>query len=164
MVYGDNSVLYIENVEDVETDAYSPLININELLENIQNILYTGKLEEVYDFVDNFSQRLQNAEKIPYYYIQQLYIQLLSIILRTATEIGIGTHFIAENNDLYGTLLKIESFSELDNWIKGILGNVCEQINVKNKLKTKHSIQKASIISGALSRRDFPNSVADLCV
>ena len=143
LVYGDNSVLYIENVEDIETDAYSPLININELLENIQNILYTGKLEEVSDLVDNFRQRLQNAEKIPYYYIQQLYIQLLSIILRTATEIGIGTRLIAENNDLYGTLLKIESFSELDNWIKGILGNVCEQINVKNKLKTKHSIQKA---------------------
>lgn len=143
LVYGDNSVLYIENVEDVETDAYNPLININELLENIQNILYTGKLEEVYDLVDSFRQRLQNAEKIPYYYIQQLYIQLLSIILRTATEIGIGTHLIAENNDLYGTLLKIESFSELDGWIKRILGNVCEQINIKNKLKTKHSIQKA---------------------
>lgn len=143
LVYGDNSVLYIENVEDVTTDAYNPLININELLENIQNILYTGKLEEVNALVDSFRQRLQNAEKIPYYYIQQLYIQLLSIILRTATEIGIGTHLIAENNDLYGTLLKIESFSELDGWIKGILGNVCEQINVKNKLKTKHSIQKA---------------------
>lgn len=143
LVYGDNSVLYIENVEDVETDAYNPLININELLENIQNILYTGKLEEVFDLVDSFRQRLQNAERIPYYYIQQLYIQLLSIILRTATEIGIGTHLIAENNDLYGTLLKIESFSELDGWIKGILGNVCEQINIKNKLKTKHSIQKA---------------------
>jgi len=143
LVYGDNSVLYIENVEDVETDAYSPLININELLENIQNILYTGKFEEVYNLVDSFRQRLQNADKIPYYYIQQLYIQLLSIILRTATEIGIGTHLITENNDLYGTLLKIESFSELDNWIKGILGNVCEQIGIKNKLKTKHSIQKA---------------------
>ncbi len=143
LVYGDNNVLYIGNVEDVETDAYSSLININELLENIQNILYTGKLKEVYDLFDSFRQKLQNAEKIPYYYIQQLYIQLLSIILRTATEIGIGTHLITENNDLYGTLLKIESFSELDNWIKGILGNVCGQISAKKQLKTKHSIQKA---------------------
>lgn len=143
LVYGDNNVLYIENVEDIETVNYSALININELLENIQNILYTGKQEEVYALVDNFRQRLQNAEKIPYYYIQQLYIQLLSIILRTATEIGIGTHLIAENNNLYGTLLEIDSFSELDDWIKGILGNVCEQISAKNQLKTKHSIQKA---------------------
>lgn len=143
LVYGDNSVLYIENVENIETDTYSPLININELLENIQNILYTGKIEEVYGLVDSFTQKLQKAEKIPYYYIQQLYIQLLSIILRTATEIGIGTHQIAGNTDLYGTLLKIDSFSELNNWIKGILSNVCEQISLKNQLKTKHSVQKA---------------------
>lgn len=143
LVYGDNNVLYIENVEDIETVTYSPLININELLESIQNILYTGKIEEVDDLFESFTQRLQKAEKIPYYYIQQLYIQLLSIILRTATEIGIGTHQITDNTDLYGTLLKIDSFSELDGWIKEILSNVCEQISIKNKLKTKHSVQKA---------------------
>ncbi len=143
LVYGDNNVLYIENVEDIATETYSPLLNINELLENIQNILYTGKIDEVHGLVDSFRQRLQSAEKIPYYYIQQLYIQLLSIILRTATEIGIGTHQITDNSDLYGTLLKIDSFSELDKWIKEIINNVCEQINIKNQLKTKHSVQKA---------------------
>lgn len=143
LVYGDDNVLYIGNVEDVETDTYGTLININEMLDNLQNILYTGKIEEVYGIFDSLAKKLQKVEKIPYYYIQQLYVQLLSIILRTATEIGIAPHQISENTDFYGTLLKINSSFELDVWIKEILKNVCEQINYKNQLKMKHSIQKA---------------------
>lgn len=143
LVYGQNNVLYIENVENVETNTYRSLSHINELLDNIQNILYTGRNDEINKLIDDFSRQLQQSVNIPYFYIQQVYVQLLSITLRTATEIGIVPEKLSEHSDLYGALFQIECFEELNPWIKKIIFKVCDEINQKNKLKTKYSIQQA---------------------
>lgn len=144
LVYGGNLVLYIENVENLELESYGALRNINDLLENFQNILYTGKVEELDELVGRIAGQLRGSQRIPYYYIQQVYVQLLSMILRTAAEIGITPQQITGESDLYGKLLKIEYFQELEKWFKTILVRICQAIQEKNKLKTKHAIAKAT--------------------
>lgn len=146
LVYGNNAVMYIDNVEMKEMKHAHLFNDLNEVLTNIQNILWTGKADEVLRLIDRKLSELFGCKSIPYYYIQQVYCHLLSALLRTIYEMNIlPEQLYGAPVHLYGELFKKQTFEELDGWYSDLVGRACSVINEKKAARTSNVINSALI-------------------
>lgn len=144
LVYGNNTVLYIDSVEMKDTKQTYPLSNLNEILTNVQNILWTGKAEEVRSLIESRMDSLLKCKSIPYYYIQQIYCHLLSALLRTTYEMNIlPEQLYGAPVHLYGELFKKHTPEEMAQWYYDLVGRVCAIINEKKTARSSHVINSA---------------------
>ena len=145
LVYGNNTVMYIDYVEMKEWKHTHLFSNINEVLTNIQNVLWTGKSDEVLKLIDRTMAGVLNYKGIPYHYIQQVYCQLLSVLLRTIYEMNIlPEELYGTSIHLYGELLKRDTFEEVDIWYRDLVIRVCTAINEKK------AVRVSNVIGGAI--------------
>jgi two-component system, response regulator YesN len=145
LVYGNNAVLYIDYVEIKELKHTNVFNNLNEMLTNIQNVLWTGRYDEVIKLIDKIMSGVLNNKGIPYHYIQQVYCQLLSVLLRTIYEMNImPEQLYGTSVHLYSELLKKSTFREVDLWYRDLIGRACTAINSKKAVRTNN------VISGAI--------------
>jgi two-component system response regulator YesN len=145
LVYGNNTVLYIDYVEYKEMNHSSLLVNLNDTLTNVQNILWTGKSEEVIKLIEKTMSGVLSSRGIPYHYIQQVYCQLLSVLLRTIYEMNIlPEQLYGTSVHLYSELLKKSTLVEADMWYRDLVERACAAINAKKAVKT------SNVISGAI--------------
>lgn len=145
LVYGNNAVLYIDYVEMKELRHTNVFSNLNETLANIQNVLWTGRNIEVIKLIDKTISEVLNNKKIPYHYIQQVYCQLLSVLLRTIYEMNIlPEQLYGTPVHLYVELLKKNTFQEADMWCRDLVERACTAINEKKAVRTNN------VISGAV--------------
>lgn len=143
LVYGDNAVLYINHVEVKEVKAL-PFNSLNDTLTNIQNVLWTGKAEEVLKIIDKKLAEWTPHKNIPYYYVQQIFCQLLSALLRTIYEMNIPPEAIyGEPVHLYGELFKKHTLDEITKWYEHLVEKTCVAINQKKALRVSNVIDSA---------------------
>ena len=117
LVYGNNVVLYIESVELKKNIDMGLFRSINGTLLGIQDVLLIGKYDEVIKLIKNKINKLTNTKSINYYYIQQVYCHLLSILLRTIYEMGIiPEELYGKPVHLYEELFKKQTMIELEKW------------------------------------------------
>lgn len=163
LVYGNNTVMYIDYVEMKEWKHTHLFSNINEVLTNIQDVLWTGKSDEVIKLIDRTMSNVLNYKGIPYHYIQQVYCQLLSVLLRTIYEMNIlPEELYGTSIHLYGELLKRNTFEEADHWYKDLVIRVCTAINEKKAVRISNVISDAINYIKSNCNRDLSLSeVAD---
>lgn len=141
LVYGNNTVLYIDYVEMKELSHTNVFSNLNETLANIQNVLWTGRNIEVIKLMDSAISGVLNNKKIPYHYIQQVYCQLLSVLLRTIYEMNIlPEQLYGTPVHLYVELLKKNTSQEADMWCRDLVERACNAINAKKAVRTNNVI------------------------
>lgn len=144
LVYGNNTVLYIDYVEMKEWKHTHLFSNINEVLTNIQDVLWTGKSDEVIKLIDKTMSGVLNYKGIPYHYIQQVYCQLLSVLLRTIYEMNImPEELYGTSIHLYEELFKRNTFEEADLWYRDLVIRVCKAINEKKAARVSNVISSA---------------------
>lgn len=144
LVYGNNTVIYIENVEKSGEQNFDFMASINKKLDDFQNVLVTGKLDEVSTLLGEITGKLQSNPGVTYQYTQQVYVLMLSILLRTIIEMNIPPETITEQpSDLYGILFSKESFNEIDSWYREIIKNACSEISRKMHARNGNTINKA---------------------
>lgn len=144
LVYGNHTVLYIDYVEMKEFNHTNLFNNLNETLTNIQNILWTGKNDEVMKLIDKIMSGVLNNKGIPYHYIQQVYCQLLSVLLRTIYEMNIlPEQLYGTSVHLYSELLKKNTYQEADLWYRDLVERACAAINEKKAVRTSNVINVA---------------------
>ncbi len=163
LVYGNNAVLYIGYVEMKEWKHTYLFSNLNEVLTNIQNVLWTGKSDEVMKLIDRIMSGMLNCKGIPYHYVQQVYCQLLSVLLRTIYEMNImPEELYGTSIHLYEELFKRRTFEEADVWYRDLIVRACTAINAKKALKTSNVIANAiAYIKKNCSRDLSLSEVAD---
>lgn len=163
LVYGNSTVLYIDYVEMKESGHANVFNNLNEMLTNIQNVLWTGRSDEVMKLIDRIMSGVLNNKGIPYHYIQQVYCQLLSVLLRTIYEMNIQPEQLyGASVHLYGELLKKGTFREVDLWYRDLVERACAAINERKAVRTSNVISGAlEYIRGNCSRDLSLGEVAD---
>lgn len=143
LVYGKNTVLCINHMESKDIKAF-PLNDFNNILTNIQNVLWTGKADEVIKIIGKMLDELTLYKNIPYYYIQQIFCQLLSALLRTLFEMSIQPEDIyGEPVHLYGELFKKQTLDELKQWYQDLVERTCAVINRKKSIRINSVIESA---------------------
>ncbi|MFZ5988744.1 MAG: response regulator [Bacillota bacterium] len=144
LVYGNNAVLYIGSVEMNEMEHAHLFSNLSETLTNIQNVLWTGKEEEVLKLITSKMKELTFCKSVPYYYIQQVYCHLLSALLRTIYEMNIlPEQLYGTPVHLYGELFKKQTLLELERWYYDLVERACTAINEKKASRANHVINSA---------------------
>lgn len=144
LVYGNNTVLYINHVEQKEMKSSFPLNDLNDILTNVQNILWTGKADEVLSIINRKLTELTPFKNIPYYYIQQVFCQLLSALLRTIYEMNIQPEEIyGEPVHLFKELFMKRTLNEITKWYEDLVIRTCASINQKKTLRVSHVIDSA---------------------
>lgn len=144
LVYGNNTVLYIDNVEMKEMKDAHLFNNLNEILTGVQDVLRTGKTDEVIKLIKSRLDKLTGYKSIPYYYVQQVYCHLLSVLLRTIYEMNIlPEQLYGMPVHLYGELFKKETLPELEKWYFDLVERACTAINERKATKTSHVINSA---------------------
>ena len=163
LVYGNNTVMYIDYVEKKEWKHTHLFSNFNEVLANIQNVLWTGKSDEVIRMICKTMSGVLNYKGIPFHYIQQVYCQLLSVLLRTIYEMNImPEELYGTSIHLYGELLKRDSFEEVDLWYRDLVVRVCKAVNEKKAARVSNVISNAiAYIKGNCNRDLSLGEVAD---
>ncbi len=143
LVYGNNAVLCINHIEMKEMKSF-PLNDLNDTLTNVQNVLWTGKADEVMHIIQKMLNGLTLNKNIPYYYIQQVFCQLLSALLRTIYEMNIQPEDIyGEPVHLYGELFKKHTLDEITSWYQDLIERTCASINRKKSMRASHVIDSA---------------------
>ncbi len=143
LVYGNNAVLCINHIEMKELKSF-PLNDLNDTLTNVQNVLWTGKADEVLCIIQKMLNGLTLNKNIPYYYIQQVFCQLLSVLLRTIYEMNILPEDIyGEPVHLYGELFKKQTLDEITSWYQDLIERTCASINRKKSMRASHVIDSA---------------------
>lgn len=156
LVYGNNAVLYIDNVEMKDMKHAHLLGDLNNVLTNIQNVLWTGKEDEVIKLIDRKLSWLSGFKGIPYYYIQQVYCQLLSALLRIIYEMNIlPEQLYGEPVHLYGELFKKQTIEEVGRWYRDLVARACAAINEKKSARTSNVIGAALEYIKKYSSRDL---------
>jgi YesN/AraC family two-component response regulator len=144
LLYGNNAVIFIDNVELSEFTSNYSFPSLHEQLDSLETILSMGKASEVIKLVEKSIGKLQNNKNIPYYYIQLIYSQFLSIVLKTCMEMSIPTeNLLTDTTDLYGEIFKKQTLKELNNWFNDILYRTCEVINNRRAPKVSNIISSA---------------------
>jgi YesN/AraC family two-component response regulator len=144
LLYGNNAVIFIDNVELSEYTTNYSFTSLHEQLDNLETILSMGKVSEVIKHVEKSIGKLQNNKNIPFYYIQLIYSQFLSIVLKTCMEMSIPTeNLLTDTTDLYGEIFKKQTLKELNNWFNDILYRTCEVINNRRAPKVSNIISSA---------------------
>lgn len=163
LVYGNNTVMYIDYVELKEWNHTRLFSNMNEVLTNVQNILWTGKSEEIFKLIDKTMSGILHYKGIPYHYIQQVYCQLLSVLLRTIYEMNImPEELYGTSVHLYDELLKKDTFEEADLWYRDLVIRVCAAVNEKKAVRVSNVISSAiEYIKNNCSRDLSLSEVAD---
>ncbi|ODM25339.1 hypothetical protein A7W90_03365 [Clostridium sp. Bc-iso-3] len=144
LVYGNNTVLYIDNV-DMKEMKHAHLFNdLIEILRNLQNILSTGKADEVKKLTRAKISQIISCGSIPYYYVQQVYCQLLSSMLRTLYEMNISPEQLYGTPvHLYGEFFKKKTLDEIEEWYDDLVERACAVINQKKAEKAGWVINSA---------------------
>jgi two-component system, response regulator YesN len=144
LVYGDNAVLYIDSVELKEIKQVYLVRDLNEILINVQNILWTGKANEVEKLLEEKMSGLLNNKSIPGYYVQQIFCHLLSALLRTTYEMNIlPEQLYGAPVHLYGELLRKQTQQDMKKWYYDLVERVCSIINEKKSIRISHVINSA---------------------
>lgn len=144
LVYGNNTVLYIDHVELKDDMLTLPVNDLNELLRRIQDTLWTGKSQEVMLLIRKKIDELVSVRSIPYYYIQQVFCQLLSALLRTLYEMNITPEEIyGKPVHLYGEIFKKHTLDEIASWYENLVERTCKVINEKKALRVGSVINSA---------------------
>ncbi len=144
LVYGNNAVLYIDSVEIKNSKQEYMISDLNDILSTLQNILWTGKEEEVYKLINERITGLFKGKSIPYYYVQQVYCHLLSTLLRTTYEMNIlPEQLYGTPVHLYGELFKKQTLMELQNWYCDLASRVCSIINDRKTARSGYVIGMA---------------------
>ncbi|MCX7708452.1 MAG: response regulator [Clostridia bacterium] len=144
LVYGNNAVLYIDHLEMKEMKHAHLFIDLSEILTNVQNVLSTGKAEEVLKLIDSKISQLIKCKSIPYYYIQQVYCHLLSVLLRTIYEMNILPEQLYDTPvHLYGELFKKQTLEEVEKWYSDLVARACAAINDKKTARSSNVIHSA---------------------
>lgn len=144
LVYGNNAVLYIDSVEIKNTKREYMIPDLSDILTSVQNILWTGKEEEVRKLISYRIDSLLKGKSIPYYYVQQVYCQLLSTLLRTTYEINIlPEQLYGTPVHLYGELFKKQTMEEMKDWYCDLAARVCSIINERKTARSGHVINMA---------------------
>ena len=144
LVYGNNTVLYIDHVEINAAPSDFLLNDLNDFLSTISNILRTGKAQEVMTQVDRRLSSVINAKNLPYYYVQQIYCQLLSALLGALYEMSLTPEEIYGTPvHLYGELFKKHTLEEMSRWYRDLVERTCFVINVKKAQRINHVIEMA---------------------
>lgn len=144
LVYGNNTVLYISNVEMKEMKHANLFIDLSEILTSVQNVLSTGKAEEVRKLIESKISSLISCKNIPYYYIQQVYCHLLSILLRTIYEMNILPEQLYDTPvHLYGELFKKQTLEDIEKWYGDLVIRACNAINEKKTVRSSYVIDAA---------------------
>lgn len=144
LLYGNNAVIFIDNVELSEYTTNYSFTSLHKQLDNLETILSMGKVSEVIKHVEKSISKLQSNKNIPYYYIQLIYSQFLSIVLKTCMEMSIPTeNLLTDTTDLYGEIFKKQTLKELNNWFNDILYRTCEVINNRRAPKVSNIISSS---------------------
>ncbi|MDF2988450.1 MAG: DNA-binding response regulator [Eubacterium sp.] len=144
LVYGNNAVLYIDSVEIKNSKQEYMISDLNDILTTVQNILWTGKEEEVYKLISERITGLFRGKSIPYYYVQQVYCHLLSTLLRTTYEMNIlPEQLYGAPVHLYGELFKKQTLLELQSWYCDLASRVCSIINDRKTARSGYVISMA---------------------
>lgn len=142
LVYGENAVIPIQNVaqQGALPDAAEWL---QPQLEQMQNLIYAGKSEQVKEQVHRMTAAFQASPgQAAYQGVQQMFLQLLSELLRVAQERSL--ELPGENyGDLYADLLAKESSGEMERWFYSLLDSICAQVCSKNEMQLQRSVQQA---------------------
>ena len=145
LVYGNNMILYINHVEPTDRKASLPLNDINEILTNVQNVLWTGKSEEVVKIINRKLAELTSNKNITYYYIQQVFCQLLSALLRTVYEMNMSPEEIyGEPVHLYGEIFLKRTMGEISGWYQDLVERTCDAINNRKAFRLSNVIESVT--------------------
>ncbi|GAE87703.1 response regulator [Acetivibrio straminisolvens] len=144
LVYGNNTVLYIDNVEIKEMKHAHFFNDLSETLVNFQNTLSTGMADEVMKLIKTKIYQIVGCTSIPYYYVQQVYCQLLSTLLKTLYEMNITPEQLYDTPvNLYGEVFSKNTLDEIEKWYDDLVERACAVINQKKAEKVSGVISSA---------------------
>jgi two-component system response regulator YesN len=142
-VRGHNTVISFNEIENSEKSQSFVLEDLNDILVSIERGITSCDSKEVLHYVGDITARLKSS-KVPFYYVQQVYCQLVSVLLRTIFDMSIKPEQIySANSDLYIELFKYKSFDELDKWYKKIIVNTCNILSKNNESRMNSVINRA---------------------
>lgn len=144
LVHGNNAVLYIDHVEMKEMKHTYLLNDLSEILSHVQNVLSTGRADEVQKLIRAKISQMVSCGSIPYYYVQQVYCHLLSALLRTLYEMNISPEHLYDTPvHLYEELFKKKTLDEIEKWYDDLVARACAVINEKKAAKAGGVISSA---------------------
>lgn len=141
LTYGRNIVVYIEDVENQNSSSHHIFDDLNDTLLAVQNLLAIGDYNNISLLIDKKTSVIHQCKSVPYYYIQQVYCQLLSVLLRTLHEFDIQQdELLCGSTNLYDLLFKQSTYEELRQWYLDIVEQACKRISEKKEEFTSHTV------------------------
>lgn len=141
LIYGQNIVIYIEDVENHDSSSNHIFDDLNNTLLAVQNLLLIGDYDNISILIHEKASAIYQYKSVPYYYIQQVYCQLLSVLLRSLNEFDIQQdELLGIPTNLYDQLFKKSTYEELQQWYLDIVKRACKRISERKEECISHTV------------------------
>lgn len=144
LIYGDGSIIFIDNIVSESSDTVKVVVCINKKIECFENLLSVGNCEESLKKAREIALYMKENKGVSYNYVQQVFAQLLSLIVRRAIELNIYDEILSKDiTGLYEKVYAMKSLAELSDFLGEIIKEVCEVTERKTLEMSSGTINKA---------------------
>jgi Response regulator containing CheY-like receiver domain and AraC-type DNA-binding domain len=144
LIYGEGSIIFIDNVVSAGTGIIKVVVCINKKIECFENLLSVGNSEESLKIAREIEDILKGSSAVSYGYVQQVFAQLLSSIVKKSIEFNIYNDILSQEiADLYEKVYAMKSLSELSDFLSEIIRRICAVAEKKAKEINSGTINRA---------------------
>jgi len=144
LIYGDGSIIFIDNVDNGGSGTVKVVVCINKKIECFENLLSVGNCEESLKKAREIAFYMKENKKVSYSYVQRVFAQLLSSIVRRSIELNIYNDILSEDiAGLYEKVYAMKSLEKLSDFLGEIIKRVCEVAERKTLEMSSGTINRA---------------------
>lgn len=144
LIYGEGSIIFIDNVASAGTGTIKVVVCINKKIERFENLLSMGNSEEALKMAREIEEILMGSSTVSYGYVQQVFAQLLSSIVKKSIEFNIYNDILSQEiADLYEKVYALKSLSELSDFLGEIIVKICTVAEKKAREINNGTVKRA---------------------
>jgi|GEM_PF-1465287 Response regulator containing CheY-like receiver domain and AraC-type DNA-binding domain len=144
LIYGEGSIIFIDNVASAGSGIIKVVVCINKKIERFENLLSIGNSEESLKMGREIEEILRGSSAVSYGYVQQVFAQLLSSIIKKSIEFNIYNDILSQEiTDLYEKIYAMKSLSELSDFFSEIIKRICAVTEKKSREINSGTIKRA---------------------
>ncbi|MDK2799246.1 MAG: two-component system, response regulator YesN [Clostridiales bacterium] len=157
---GKNEII---NIDDIEMQSEELYFYDSEKEKMLINNLKVGQQQEVEILIDELVQEILDNRNIPYTYVQQVFMRLISSIVELIINMGMTVDEVfGTGYNLYEELSTKETIKDIKVWLSKICNIIVDTINNINSSKSQKNVEKIiEYIDENLSQDISLNDIAE---
>lgn len=138
LIYGKNSLIHIQEIENESTSINFPV----ELEKNLLSLVELGKTEAAKESLHNIFVYVTQSDGFNPQLLYNLCLNFVVLIYRCATMCGIPYDNLSKNKNFPHNLLEMKTVAEIENYLERIITDTSEKIKEMRMKKQQGTLGK----------------------